>query len=168
MLTEVSHFVSEVVNMVPHPYQPYVGTSAFTHKGGLHTAAVLKNDGSYQHVAPERVGNQRRMVVSELGGSRGLQREAEGASGFEFELSRDEARSSRKRSTTRRRWATQFEGADASLRCSCGAASPATRRRSSSTDFWIVERALSATAPTTTARCRPRRWPRCASTARCG
>src|SRR6185295_16809745 len=67
MLTDVSHYVSEIVNLVPNPYQPYVGSSAFTHKGGLHVAAVLKTDVSYQHVPPESVGNSRRLLVSELG-----------------------------------------------------------------------------------------------------
>ena len=80
MLTEVSHYVSEIVNMVPNPYQPYVGTSAFTHKGGLHVAAVLKTDVSYQHVPPETVGNTSRMLVSELGGSRAVQQKLQGES----------------------------------------------------------------------------------------
>src|SRR3972149_6005705 len=52
-LTEVSHYVSEVVNLVPNPFQPYVGASAFAHKGGLHTDGVVKKESSYQHAQPD-------------------------------------------------------------------------------------------------------------------
>ena len=68
MLTEVSRFVAEVVNMPPISSHPYVGASAFAHKGGLHASAVAKVEQSYQHVRPERVGNSKRVLVSELSG----------------------------------------------------------------------------------------------------
>ena len=55
-MMEVSHYVSEIVNRTPNPYQPYVGSSAFTHKAGLHASAVAKLEESYQHIAPELVG----------------------------------------------------------------------------------------------------------------
>src|SRR5262245_4623625 len=71
-LTEVSHFVSEVANMTPHLQQPYVGASAFAHKAGLHADGVIKVESAYQHITPGAVGNERRMLVSELGGSRGI------------------------------------------------------------------------------------------------
>ncbi|MBI2165623.1 MAG: citramalate synthase [Chloroflexi bacterium] len=67
-LTEVSYFVSEVVNMAPNSSQPYVGASAFAHKGGLHASAVAKLEESYQHIRPELVGNSKRVLVSELSG----------------------------------------------------------------------------------------------------
>ncbi|MFC2045774.1 citramalate synthase [Chloroflexota bacterium] len=67
-LTEVSHYVSEVANLVPDSFAPYVGYSAFSHKGGLHVSAVTKWAGSYQHVDPALVGNKLRVVVSELSG----------------------------------------------------------------------------------------------------
>ncbi len=67
-LTKVSHEIAELVNMGLHPSQPYVGTRAFTHKGGLHAAAVAKVKRSYEHMDPETVGNARRVVVSELSG----------------------------------------------------------------------------------------------------
>lgn len=67
-LAELSRFVAEVANLAHDDHLPYVGASAFAHKGGLHAAAVLKNEGSYQHVDPTLVGNQRRSVVSELSG----------------------------------------------------------------------------------------------------
>src|SRR5690606_22279248 len=71
-LTEVSRFVSEVANLNPWPQQSYVGSSAFAHKAGYHTDGVLKVESAYQHIDPAVVGNERRMLVSELGGSRGL------------------------------------------------------------------------------------------------
>jgi 2-isopropylmalate synthase len=67
-LTELSRAVAEIANVAPNDYQPYVGRSAFAHKGGVHGAAVAKVERSYQHVEPKVVGNEGRLVVSELGG----------------------------------------------------------------------------------------------------
>jgi len=145
MLTEVSHYVSEVVNMVPDPYQPYVGTSAFTHKGGLHVAAVLKSDASYQHVPPEVVGNERRLVVSELGGSRSVQQKLKEV-GFEEELSRDEARALQELVNEQESKGYQYEGAEASFEMLVRRARPGYAPPFELEDFWIVERRASATA----------------------
>ena len=67
-LTSLSRTVSELANMSPNPHAPYVGVSAFAHKGGVHVAAVEKVARSYEHLPPERVGNLRKVVVSELSG----------------------------------------------------------------------------------------------------
>jgi 2-isopropylmalate synthase len=67
-LTDLSRAVAEIANQKPDDYQPYVGRSAFAHKGGVHGAAVAKVERSYQHVDPTAVGNIGRLVVSELGG----------------------------------------------------------------------------------------------------
>ncbi len=67
-LTELSRSVAEIANLAPNDWQPYVGRSAFAHKGGVHGAAVAKVERSYQHVDPKAVGNEGRLVVSELGG----------------------------------------------------------------------------------------------------
>ncbi len=67
-LTELSRAVAEIANVAPNDYQPYVGRSAFAHKGGVHGAAVAKVERSYQHIDPASVGNAGRLVVSELGG----------------------------------------------------------------------------------------------------
>ncbi|MBX2998378.1 MAG: citramalate synthase [Caldilineaceae bacterium] len=67
-LTELSHFVSELANLNPDTHQPFVGLSAFAHKGGTHVNAVVKNVMTYQHVDPAAVGNQTRVLVSELSG----------------------------------------------------------------------------------------------------
>jgi 2-isopropylmalate synthase len=67
-LTELSRTVSEIANIRPRAHAPYVGSSAFAHKGGAHVAAIEKVTSSYEHIAPERVGNRRKIVVSELSG----------------------------------------------------------------------------------------------------
>ncbi len=76
-LTEVSHFVAEVANLSPDEHLPYVGKSAFAHKGGIHVAAMRRNESSYQHVDPVSVGNAMRVVVSELSGRGNLLSKAE-------------------------------------------------------------------------------------------
>jgi 2-isopropylmalate synthase len=72
LLTEVSHFVAETANVTPNPQQPYVGTSAFAHKGGLHASATGRLAGAYEHVDPASVGNLARVIVSELAGRASL------------------------------------------------------------------------------------------------
>jgi 2-isopropylmalate synthase len=67
-LTSLSRSVAEIANVTPLDYQPFVGRSAFAHKGGVHGAAVAKVEHSYQHVDPVLIGNESRLVVSELGG----------------------------------------------------------------------------------------------------
>ncbi len=67
-LKEISNFVSDIVNMPVPKNMPYVGDSAFAHKGGVHASAVLKNPRSYEHILPEEVGNKRKVLVSDLAG----------------------------------------------------------------------------------------------------
>ncbi len=67
-LTPVAHHIAELVNIAPDPKQPYVGSSAFAHKAGLHTSAIARVPDAYEHVAPDSVGNGTRVVVSELAG----------------------------------------------------------------------------------------------------
>lgn len=71
-LTGMSRYVSEVANVHPNPQQPFVGASAFAHKGGIHVSALLKNATTYEHITPEQVGNQRRVLISELAGTSNL------------------------------------------------------------------------------------------------
>ncbi len=67
-LSDLSHYVSELANLSPETHQPFVGMSAFAHKGGTHVNAVVKNVMTYQHIDPDAVGNQTRVLVSELSG----------------------------------------------------------------------------------------------------
>ncbi|HPU39335.1 MAG TPA: citramalate synthase, partial [Microthrixaceae bacterium] len=76
-LTAVSRHVAELVNLPPHPADPYVGSSAFAHKGGLHTSALGKVGGaSYEHIDPAVVGNRTRVLVSDLGDRAGMSMKA--------------------------------------------------------------------------------------------
>ncbi|MBW2616680.1 MAG: citramalate synthase [Deltaproteobacteria bacterium] len=67
-LTELSRYVSEVANVPPLNQRPFVGKSAFTHKGGVHVSAIQKNPAAYEHMEPQQVGNRRRVLVSDLSG----------------------------------------------------------------------------------------------------
>ena len=68
LLTSVSHFVSEVANLSSFHRQPFVGKSAFAHKGGVHVSAVRRNPKTYEHIPPETVGNKQRILLSDLAG----------------------------------------------------------------------------------------------------
>jgi 2-isopropylmalate synthase len=71
-LTSAARFVSEVANMVFNDKAPYVGNDAFSHKGGMHIDAVSKNPISYEHISPEKIGNVRHILVSEVAGRSAL------------------------------------------------------------------------------------------------
>ena len=71
-LTELSHRLDERLNRVPNRYAAYVGKNAFAHKAGLHAAAMARNSSTYEHVAPECVGNRRHVVVSNQAGRANL------------------------------------------------------------------------------------------------
>jgi len=71
-LKTVSGFVTEIANHMPNKHQPYVGDSAFAHKGGVHIHAVLKNAATYEHIDPALVGNRQRVLVSDYAGRSGL------------------------------------------------------------------------------------------------
>lgn len=88
-LTDAARFIGEVGNMVLQDNQPYVGKSAFAHKGGVHINAVLKNPLSYEHIHPETVGNKRRFLTSELMGKTNI---TEKAKALGFHLSKTDSR----------------------------------------------------------------------------
>ncbi|MBA3288655.1 MAG: citramalate synthase [Acidimicrobiia bacterium] len=75
-LTAVSHHVAELLNRAVNPQAPYVGSSAFAHKAGLHTSAIARAKDAYEHVRPEQVGNGTRFVVSEMAGRATIQMKA--------------------------------------------------------------------------------------------
>ena len=76
-LTEASNYVSELMNLTPDTHRPFVGRSAFAHKGGLHVDGISKDPATYEHVAPDSVGNVRRMPVGELSGKNTIRAKAE-------------------------------------------------------------------------------------------
>jgi 2-isopropylmalate synthase len=68
LLTPVARHIAEIVNVAPNPHQPYVGLSAFAHKAGIHTSAIVRAPSAYSHVDPGKVGNTNRFVLSEMSG----------------------------------------------------------------------------------------------------
>ena len=86
-LSMLSSYVAEVANMTPFNRQPFVGTSAFAHKGGVHASAVNRNSSLYEHMDPDQVGNGQRILVTELGGRSNI---VSLARRFGFHLDKDE------------------------------------------------------------------------------
>ena len=86
-MTAASRYVSEVANMTPFSRQPFVGRSAFAHKGGVHVSAVNRDSTLYEHVRPESVGNGQRILITELGGRSNI---VSLARRFGFHLDKDE------------------------------------------------------------------------------
>lgn len=76
-LTPVAHHIAEIVNITMDPQQPFVGSSAFAHKAGLHTSAIARASDAYEHLSPDAVGNLARFVVSELAGRSTVQLRAQ-------------------------------------------------------------------------------------------
>ncbi len=76
-LTDLSRFVYELVNLSPNKHQPYVGASAFAHKGGVHVSAIQRHPETYEHIRPELVGNATRVLVSDLSGRSNILAKAE-------------------------------------------------------------------------------------------
>jgi 2-isopropylmalate synthase len=92
-LTQLSRFVDEILNRSPHNASPFVGTSAFAHKGGLHVAAMERNPLSYQHIEPNLVGNEMRVLISELSGRQNIMGKMEEIFGKNIDPSQQSARS---------------------------------------------------------------------------
>ncbi len=86
-LTQTSRFVSEIVNLAPDDHAPYIGRSAFAHKGGIHISAVERNPKTYEHIRPTAVGNERRIVVSSSSGASTVLSKAKS---YNIELDKDD------------------------------------------------------------------------------
>jgi 2-isopropylmalate synthase len=113
-LTKISHTLDELLNRAPNRHQPYVGASAFATKAGIHASAVLKDPATYEHIAPESVGNQRRLLVSDQAGKSNILAELEG---FGVKLGKDDPRLARLLDEVKDKEAQgyAYEGADASF-----------------------------------------------------
>jgi 2-isopropylmalate synthase len=113
-LTGLTKFVSELANLVPDYKQPYVGKSAFAHKGGVHVSAVMKNTSTYEHIRPEQVGNQRRVLVSDLSGKSNLSYKSKEL-GFTFDKQSEKSTAIVRRLKTLENEGYQYEAAEASF-----------------------------------------------------
>jgi 2-isopropylmalate synthase len=111
-LTETSHLVDELCNLVPDPDRPYVGRNAFAHKGGMHVAGVKADARTFEHTDPELVGNSRDVLISELSGKGSVLSRAEGAG---IDLDADAAKRAVERLKEREHRGYQYEAADASF-----------------------------------------------------
>jgi 2-isopropylmalate synthase len=113
-LTETSRHVSEIANLPQKAHQPFVGRSAFAHKGGIHVSAILKNPGTYEHIKPGLVGNEQRVTVSELSGISNLVYKAK-AYGVDIKKDSPEVKALLARLKTLELEGYQFEEGEASF-----------------------------------------------------
>jgi 2-isopropylmalate synthase len=113
-LTDLAHYVSELANIHPAAHQPFVGMSAFAHKGGIHASGVKSESRTYEHVRPELVGNIQRIVVSELSGKSTLILKAKEL-GFDLDANPDQLRDILKQIKELEHVGYQFEAADGSF-----------------------------------------------------
>jgi 2-isopropylmalate synthase len=113
-LRDLSRFVSELANRKPWDAQPYVGDSAFAHKGGMHVSAVLKHPETYEHVDPRAVGNHRRVLISELSGQSNIVWKAR-EYGIDLDRGTPESRRILEELKALEDQGFQFEGAEASF-----------------------------------------------------
>ena len=113
-LTQTSRLISEVVNLAPDDHAPFVGRSAFAHKGGIHVSAVERNPLTYEHIQPETVGNTRRIVISEQAGLSNILVKAR-SFGIELDKQNPACRQILERLKALENQGYQFEGAEASF-----------------------------------------------------
>ncbi|MBP8645408.1 MAG: citramalate synthase [Syntrophobacteraceae bacterium] len=141
-LRSVSRFVLELANMTPNRYQPFVGRSAFAHKGGIHISAVEKNPLTYEHIDPELVGNRRRILVSDLSGRAAIKRKARD---FGIDLSKQDPVAAQILEDVKEleNQGFQFEAAEASLELLINRAMGKGRRYFELIGFRVVDQKLS-------------------------
>ncbi|MDP2948538.1 MAG: citramalate synthase [Chloroflexota bacterium] len=138
-LTEISRYVSEIANLPPSPRQPYVGPAAFAHKAGLHVDAILKHEQSYQHIDPAVVGNDRRILVSELAGRRNIQAKMK-EQGIDIPLNDQDLRRLVDTVKLMESRGYQYEGAEASFELMVRRSQPGYQPPFELDDFMVVER----------------------------
>lgn len=113
-LSETSRYINELANLPHNRYQPYVGSSAFAHKGGIHVAAVKRNPLTYEHIEPEKVGNIRRILISDQSGKSNVLHKAK-KYGLNLESTDPVVTAILKKLKTLENEGFQFEGAEASF-----------------------------------------------------
>ncbi|MFH1665430.1 MAG: citramalate synthase [Candidatus Omnitrophota bacterium] len=146
-LTEASRYIAEISNVKQQDYQPYVGKSAFAHKAGVHVNAILKNSRTYEHIEPEKVGNKRRMLISELSGKSSIAGKAV-EMGIEIEKASDSAKRILEHVQDLEKEGYQYELAEASLALLMRRASKTFREHFEVEDFRvIVEKRKDNSAP---------------------
>ena len=136
-LTEAAHFVSEVANLTLDSHLPYVGASAFSHKAGLHIAAMMKWEESYHHVNPKSVGNEWRTLVSEMSGKGVIIRKAR-ETGLDLTHQSEQAHAILERVKFMESRGFQYDGAEASFELLIHRSQPDYRPPFELVDFMVV------------------------------
>lgn len=113
-LTNVARYVNEIANVHMPVNQPYVGSAAFAHKGGIHVSAILRHSKTYEHITPELVGNKQRVLVSELAGQSNLVFKAQELN-LDIDMQNEQTKAVIQKIKNLEHEGYQFEGADASL-----------------------------------------------------
>ena len=134
-LTHLSRAVAEIANLAPDTHLPYVGKSAFAHKGGIHVAAMRRNVDSYQHIEPETVGNKTRVLVSDLSGRGNLFSKSEELG---LDVSRHEVTQVLNDIKALENEGFVFEGAEASVAVRLRRASPGYEPLFTLLDFTVI------------------------------
>ena len=137
MITEVSRYVSEVANLAHDSHLPYVGSSAFGHKAGLHISAMVKSEKSYQHVEPALVGNSSRLLVSELAGTNTIVYKAK-ERGLDFAAQSAEAKKILKEIKALESQGFTFDDAEASFELLLHRSQPNYRPPFELVDFMVI------------------------------
>ncbi|MSQ15329.1 MAG: citramalate synthase [Dehalococcoidia bacterium] len=136
-LTEISNFVTETANLSPNLHQPFVGSSAFTHKAGLHVSALGKLEDSYQHISPDLVGNHKRILVSELSGRANIVQKAREL-GIDMTMEGPEVLDVLERVKQMENLGFQYDGAEASFELLVRRAKKEYRRPFELVDFIVL------------------------------
>ncbi len=136
-LTEASMYIAEISNVRQQDSQAYVGKSAFAHKAGVHVNAILKNSKSYEHIDPSKVGNERRMLISELSGRSSIIDKA-GEFGLKIEKGTDKAKKILSYVQDLEKEGYQFELAEASLLLLMRKASSVFKQHFEMVDFRVI------------------------------
>ena len=134
-LTHLSRAVTEIANLAPDAHLPYVGKSAFAHKGGIHVAAIRRNVDSYQHIEPHQVGNETRVLVSDLSGRGNLLSKADELG---LDVTKDEAVQVLNDIKELENSGFSFEGAEASVAVRLRRAAPDYKPLFNLLDFTVI------------------------------
>lgn len=134
-LTRLARTVAEIANLAPDNHLAYIGKSAFAHKGGIHVAAIRRNVDSYQHIDPELVGNEMRILVSDLSGRGNVLSKAEELG---LDISKEEAVTVLEEIKSLENEGFVFEGAEASIAIRLHRAKPSYKALFKLVDFMVI------------------------------
>jgi 2-isopropylmalate synthase len=136
-LTKTAHYIDEMANLSPNPFMPYIGTSAFSHKAGLHVDGMGKWEGSYQHIDPKKVGNEPKTLISELAGRANILNRAKEL-GIELELKGEETKNLLEHVKLLESRGFQYENAEASFDLLVQRARPDYKAPFELVDFMVI------------------------------